>query len=95
LTATLLVAVVLVLAGAGFVLVQERQLRNAITTLTEQHARDLAVQLDSTGLSRARLETLVRRDEAIVQIVRPDGTVLAASDSILMPRRSASLTDAR
>ena len=82
LTATLLVAVVLVLAGTGFVLVQERQLRNAITALTEQHAHDLAIQLDSAGLSRDRLESLVRRDEAIVQIVNPDGSVMAASDSI-------------
>ncbi|MFY9913803.1 MAG: HAMP domain-containing protein, partial [Nocardioidaceae bacterium] len=82
LTATLLVAVVLVLAGTGFVLVQERQLRNAITALTEQHAHDLAIQLDSAGLSRNRLESLVRRDEAIVQIVNPDGSVMAASDSI-------------
>ncbi len=81
-TATFLVAVVLVLAGTGFVLVQERQLRNAITALTEQHADELASQLDSTGLSRNRLERLVRRDEAIVQIVSPDGSVLAASDSI-------------
>lgn len=92
LTATLLVAVVLVLAGTGFVLVQERQLRTAITTLTEQHAHDLAIQLDSAGLSRARLDRLVRRDQAIVQIVGPDDTVLAASDSI---EESAAVVAAR
>ena len=79
--ATGVVAVVLVVASALFVLLLSRELRHSLTDVAQQQAKDVAAQLQG-GVSAARLPSLVGGEEALVQIVDGSGTVVAGSPSV-------------
>ncbi len=82
LAATLVVALVLTVAGVGFVLVQRQQLRAAITDLANAQATDLSRQVKALGMGSQQLTALIHNEEGIVQILTADGAVAAASDPI-------------
>ena len=82
LTATLVVGLVLVVAGVGFVLLQEHQLHNAVYDQADQEAADLARQVETLGLSSPQLVSLVRAEVGIVQVVNAQGQLVASSDPI-------------
>ncbi len=82
LAATLVVALVLAVAGVGFVMAQRHLLRSAITELADAQAADLGRQVGSLGLGSQQLAALIHNEEGIVQILDSGGDVAAASDSI-------------
>jgi signal transduction histidine kinase len=92
LAATVAVALVLVVAGVGFVLLQRSQLEDALTDLADRQATDLARQVSTLGLGSEELSSLVHGEEGVVQVLDSDGRVTAASDSI---EESGPIVDGR
>lgn len=82
LAATLVVALVLALAGAGFVALQRVQLRDALTNLAEGQASDLARQVATLGLTSKSLVSLISSEEGIAQVLDGQGRVMSSSDPI-------------
>ena len=79
--ATLVVALTLALASAALVVLQERQLVEAVTATADQQSSDVAARVRSGGVAAAGLDGAgaTRGDQALVQVVGAGGTVLAHS----------------
>ena len=92
--ATLVVALTLALASCALVVLQERQLVAAVVDAADQHGREVAARVSSGGVAAAGLDGpgAARSDQALVQVVGADGTVLAASPEA---GDEAALTGAR
>lgn len=81
--ATLVVAVILAAAGVAFVLVQRHQLESALEGVAAQQAADSATQIAQMGgVSSVDLSGSGSGEQALVQVVTPDGRVLASSPSV-------------
>ncbi|MGK2880606.1 MAG: sensor histidine kinase [Mycobacterium sp.] len=78
--ATLTVATFLAIAGLAFALAQRQQLESSITEASRDQAADIAAQVQREG-STADLATGAG-DQSLVQILDPDGNVVAASPSV-------------
>ena len=92
LAATLVVALVLAVAGFGFVLLQRAQLEDALTDLADKQATDLARQVSTLGLGSDELSPLVHSEEGVVQVLDAQGRVSASSDPI---EESGPIVDSR
>ena len=64
-----MVALVLAVAGIGFVLLQRAQLEDALTDLADKQATDLARQVSTLGLGSDELRSLVHSEEGVVQVL--------------------------
>lgn len=73
--ATLIVAIVMVLASLGFAAVLGAEIRGATTRTAETRAAEIAVRIDEFGA-----DTVEDLDDDIAQVVDGTGAVLAASD---------------
>ena len=78
--ATLTVAAFLAIAGLAFALAQRHQLEGSITEASRDQAADIAAEVQRKG-STADLATGAG-DQSLVQILGPDGNVVAASPSV-------------
>ncbi|HEY7043207.1 MAG TPA: histidine kinase dimerization/phospho-acceptor domain-containing protein, partial [Nocardioidaceae bacterium] len=83
---------VLVVAGVSLVLVQRHLLRDGIVDLAQRQASELAAQVEVQGIRSPELEALVQSEDGVVQVVDPEGRVVAASGSI---SGSAPIVDVR
>lgn len=80
--ATLVVAVILALAGVAFVVVQRHQLESALEGIAAQQAAGSVTQIARTGVSSVELTGTGSGERALVQVVTSDGRVLGSSPSV-------------
>ena len=92
LAATVVVALVLAVAGIGFVLLQRAQLEDALTDLADKQTTDLARQVSTLGLGSDELRSVVHSEEGVVQVLDAQGRVSASSDPI---EESGPIVDSR
>ncbi|MFI1585336.1 sensor histidine kinase [Embleya sp. NPDC020630] len=81
LAAAVVVALVLAVAIAAFVLLYRRSLERTIDADASRQARTVAADLARTGVPEGEFPT-ERGGSALVQVLRPDGTVLAWSGAL-------------
>ena len=82
LAATGVVAVILAVAGVAFVVIQQHQLRSALEGIAAQQAADSATQITQTGVSSVDLSGSGSGEQALVQVITRDGSVVASSPSV-------------
>jgi signal transduction histidine kinase len=82
LVATVVVALILAVSAVAFVLLQRRQLEATLLGVARQAADVVAAQVARTGASAADVTQPGAGEQALVQVVGGDGTVVAASPSI-------------
>lgn len=83
LLATALVALVLALSAVGLIETQQRVLTHGIDESLRQRADNIAADVRS-GLLGDRLPSEADPEDSFVQVVGPEGTVLAASENAAM-----------
>jgi signal transduction histidine kinase len=81
LAATVVVAVILAVAAVAFVVVQRRQLESTLTDVAAQGASTAAAAVARHG-AVGGVVPAGRGEQALVQVVTPDGVVLASSSAI-------------
>ena len=81
LAATAVVALILAIAAAAFVVLQRRELEATLADVAAREASAVATELARTGTAGADV-TASRGDRALVQVLTPAGAVLAASPAI-------------
>ncbi len=84
LAATLVVAVALAVAIPVFLIVQRRQLEESLTDIARQQATAIADQVTASGLAHVDFGPALNLggDQALIQVVASDGSVVAASVSV-------------
>ena len=92
LSATLVVAIALVAASVGLVLLQRHQLTQGLAEVAEDQAELVADLLEHSRPTGSELEAIAAGDDAVVQILSATGEVIAASDDDL---EKTPLTDRR
>jgi len=80
--ATLVVAVILAVAGVAFVVIQQHQLESALEGIAAQQVADSATQITQTGVDSVDLSGSGSGEQALVQVVTRDGRVLTSSPSV-------------
>jgi signal transduction histidine kinase len=83
LAALAVVAVILAVAAVAFVVLQRRQLEAALTDVAAQGATAVASQVAQSGAATASVVPAGRGERALIQIVTPDGVVVASSAAIV------------
>ena len=78
--ATVAVAIFLAIAAVAFALVQRQQLEGSLADGARQQASDLVAQVARDGAGADLVAA--GSDQSLVQIIAPDGSVLAASPAI-------------
>lgn len=80
-SATLVVALTVALAAGALVVLQRSQLVEAVSATADQQSSDVAARVRSGGVAAAGLDGpgTAKGDQALVQVVAADGTVLAHS----------------
>jgi signal transduction histidine kinase len=81
--ATLAAAAVLIVAGLGLLAAQRRQLTDSLDNTIRQRADDLTALVDGGRIPRALGGPI--DPDTLVQIVTPDGNVLAAGPNVATP----------
>ncbi|WP_380169003.1 ATP-binding protein [Jannaschia sp. R86511] len=83
-SATVVVAVTLLLAAAALVVLQRQQLVQAVTLLARQQGEAVAQQIRDGGVGTVDLAAVggASREQTLVQVVTPDGLVVAASSDV-------------
>jgi signal transduction histidine kinase len=82
LAATVVVALILAVSAVAFVLLQRRQLEATLLGVARQAANVVAAQVGRAGASAAEVTQPGAGEQALVQVIGGDGTVVAASPSI-------------
>jgi signal transduction histidine kinase len=82
LAATLVVALILAIAAVAFVLLQRRQLEATLTDVAAQEARAVASEVASAGATDVDVTPAGGGERALVQVLTPDGVVVASSAAI-------------
>jgi signal transduction histidine kinase len=82
LAATVVVALILAVAAVAFVVLQRRQLEATLTDVAAQEAAAVAAEVARNGAASVDVTRARGGEGALVQVVTPDGTVVAASPSI-------------
>ena len=93
LSATLVVAVALALAGAGLVVLQRQQLINGLTEVARQQGAEVAAQITDGGAQSvdATAVSATVGEPALLQVIEPDGSISVASSNVT---RDVPVTDA-
>jgi signal transduction histidine kinase len=82
LAATLVVALILAVAAVAFVVLQRRQLYATLTEVADQESSAVVSEIKQGGIEAADVTPAGTGERALVQVLTPDGTVIAASPSI-------------
>ncbi|GAA3165383.1 ATP-binding protein [Blastococcus jejuensis] len=81
--ATLVVAVILAIAAVAFVVLQRRQLEQTLADVAAQVAAAVVTEVARDGAVGVDVAPAGRGERALVQVLTPDGTVVAASPPIV------------
>jgi len=83
-SATLVVAVALAVAGAALVVLQRRELVNGLATVAQQQGAEIAGQITQGGIGAVDITaaSATAGERALVQVVDVDGSVRSASESV-------------
>jgi signal transduction histidine kinase len=82
LAATVVVAVILAVAAIAFVVLQRRQLEATLTDVAAQGAAAASAEVAKNGTAAGAVVPPGHGERALVQVVTPDGRVIAASPAI-------------
>lgn len=82
LAATLVVAIILAISAVAFVVLQRRQLESTLTSVAAQEASAVAAQVKSNGAAGTDVVPQGKGEQALVQVIGNDGSVVAASPAI-------------
>jgi signal transduction histidine kinase len=82
LAATLIVALILAVSAVAFVLLQRRQLESTLLGVARQEAAAVAGEVARNGAAAADVTPAGAGEQALVQVIGPDGTVAVASPAI-------------
>lgn len=80
--ATVVVALILAVAAVAFVVLQRRELEATLTDIAAQEAADVTAEVARNGATAVTVTPAGSGEQALVQVVTADGTVVASSPSI-------------
>ncbi|MCW2704344.1 MAG: ATP-binding region, ATPase domain protein [Blastococcus sp.] len=81
--ATVVVAIILAISAVAFVVLQSRQLESTLASVAAQQAAAVVSQVASNGAAGTDVVPAGKGEQALVQVIGSDGSVMAASPAIV------------